>query len=112
MRAARRSVVSALAPWYKHEERPDPLITYAGIQERAGVTGGQHRAFRAMGPVVPQHSGQQCLADTATPVRRLNIHVRAPCRSHSIHAAHAPNDLLSVECYILPEGGIIFEQMV
>ena len=73
MRAARRSVVSALAPWYKHEERPEPLITYAGIQERAGVTGGQHRALGAMGPVVPQHFEQQRLADAATPVRRPDV---------------------------------------
>ena len=75
------------------------------------MTRGQHRAFRAARPVIPQHSRQQRLADAATPVRRVNVHVRAPGRPRCIHAAHAPDDVLSIERHILAERRVLSEQI-
>ena len=95
-------------PGRKHEQCPDPLIADARIQERARVTGRQHRALRAAGPVVAQHPRRAALCPI--PRRRcdgIDVHVRAPRRPDRVHAAHAAHDVLPIERHVLAERRIL-----
>lgn len=70
------------------------------------MTRRQRGAFRVPGPIVAQHLAEQRLPDAAPPVRGIDIHIGAPCRPGSVHAAHPAHDLLPVERHILANGAL------
>ena len=66
------------SPGRKEKQCPNSRISHARVQERPRMARRQHRALGAVGSVIPQHSTQQRLSNPTPPVRRVDMHVRAP----------------------------------